>query len=134
MKISLANPSNAEKSVYGQVKLSLYGTKNQLIEAQITSRSDKFIHGENALYLYIDKMDVGRIQRVEFYWNYDGLVIDPGSVCGLLCNDALYVSSVEISELMNYPENTIKSCPLGASYVEIKDKKTADFYPTACWN
>jgi len=137
VKISLAKPSNAEKFVYGKVKLSLFGTKNQLINAQITSRSDKFIHGEDALYLYIDKMDVGRIQRVEFYWNYDGLVIDPGSVCGLFCNDALYVSSVEISELMNYPEstrleNTFKSCPLGAAYVEIKDKKTAEFYPTAC--
>jgi pancreatic triacylglycerol lipase len=71
----------------------------------LNSRSDKFIHGEDALYIYIVAEDVGRIQRVSLTWNYDGLVIDPGSVCGLFCNDHLYVSSVEISELNNYPES-----------------------------
>jgi len=137
IKISLAKPSNAENFVYGKVKLSLYGTKSQMVDLMITDRSDKFIHGEDALYVYIVAEDVGRIQRVSLTWNYDGLVVDPGSVCGLFCNDHLYVSSVEISELNNYPEssrldNTFKNCPIGAAYAEIADKKSAEFYPTAC--
>jgi hypothetical protein len=45
---------------------------------------------------------VGNIQRVELYWKYDGTIFN---TCGLFCNDHIYVRSVEISELNNYPES-----------------------------
>lgn len=62
------------------------------------------MHGTDTYTLYVDAMNVGNIQRVELEWNYDGSVINPGTVCGLFCNDHVYVSSVEISEMNNYPE------------------------------
>ena len=70
----------------------------------IIRNSQKFVHGADTFLLFIDPFNVGNIQRVELYWKYDGSVIHPGTTCGLFCNDHIYVRSVEISELNNYPE------------------------------
>ena len=123
----------------------------------MSSKSQEFSHGVDNFLLFIDALNVGNVQRVELYWNYDGTIVHPGSTCGLFCNDHLYVSSVEISELNNYPESydtffnfqkffwlfncflnrnrlahTYKSCMIGAAYADMKDKSWAEFYPTAC--
>ena len=71
----------------------------------MSSKSQEFSHGVDNFLLFIDALNVGNVQRVELYWNYDGTIVHPGSTCGLFCNDHLYVSSVEISELNNYPES-----------------------------
>lgn len=73
----------------------------------LSSKSFKFAHGQSTFLLYIDPFNVGNIQRVELYWKYDATITHPGSTCGLFCNDHLYVSSVEISELNNYPESYV---------------------------
>lgn len=69
--------------------------------------SQKFVHGADTYLMFIDPFNVGNIQRVELFWKYDGSVLDPGTVCGLFCNDHIYVRSVEISELNNYPESYV---------------------------
>ena len=62
-------------------------------------------HGEEYFFLDVSGDNVGRIQRVELEWNYDFSVLHPSTVCvPLLCNSHLYVSSIEISEMSNYPE------------------------------
>ena len=91
-------------------------------------------HGKDHLMLFIDDMDVGKVQRVEVYWNYNGGLLHP---CTLLCNNNLYVSSIEISELSNYPEtarldHTYRNCALNAAYGDINSGNTVAFYPTAC--
>jgi len=63
------------------------------------------MHGENQLFLYVTAEDVGKIQRIELHWNYDQSILDPGSICGLFCNSALYVSSVTVTEMNHYPES-----------------------------
>jgi len=137
VKISLAYPSEAESFVHGKFKLSLYGSLGQLIDVELTSKAVKYVHGTDTYTLYVDDLNVGRIQRVELQWHYDASILDPGSHCGIFCNDHVYVSSVEISELNNYPEqsrlsHTFKACVVGSPYADIGDRKRAEFYPTAC--
>jgi hypothetical protein len=36
VKLNLAKPSNAENQVYGQLKVSLFGNRNQLLNAPLT--------------------------------------------------------------------------------------------------
>ncbi|KZS07195.1 putative Triacylglycerol lipase [Daphnia magna] len=137
IKVNLAYPAEAEAFVYGTMRISLYGTAGQLVDMVIAENSQKFVHGADTYLMFIDPFNVGNIQRVELFWKYDGSVLDPGTVCGLFCNDHIYVRSVEISELNNYPESnrlahTFKSCVVGADYVDMKDKSWAEFYPTAC--
>ena len=52
--------------------------------------------------LFMNDVNVGKIQRVELHWKYDTGILHP---CGLFCNDHLYVTSIEVSELSNYPES-----------------------------
>ncbi|XP_046630612.1 pancreatic lipase-related protein 2-like [Daphnia pulicaria] len=134
IKVNLAYPPEAEAFVYGTMRISLYGTLGQLIDLTIAENSQQFVHGADTFLLFIDPFNVGNIQRVELYWKYDGTIFN---TCGLFCNDHIYVRSVEISELNNYPESsrlehTYKSCVVGADYVDMKDKSWAEFYPTAC--
>ncbi|XP_046463356.1 pancreatic lipase-related protein 2-like isoform X1 [Daphnia pulex] len=134
IKVNLAYPPEAEAFVYGTMRISLYGTLGQLIDLTIAENSQQFVHGADTFLMFIDSFNVGNIQRVELYWKYDGTIFN---TCGLFCNDHIYVRSVEISELNNYPESsrlehTYKSCVVGADYVDMKDKSWAEFYPTAC--
>lgn len=62
------------------------------------------MHGQAHFFLHVQDEDIGRIQRMELHWDYDSSIFDPGSLCGLFCNDHLYVSSIEVSEMNYYPE------------------------------
>jgi len=135
VKVNLANPSNADNTVYGDLKLSLFGTKGQLTGMNLMrGGSVDLSHGEHYQTLVIEGSDVGKIQRIELNWKFNSGIFHP---CGLFCNSNLYVSSVEVSELSNYPEasrleHTFRTCPVNANYAEIRSGSTFDFYPTAC--
>jgi len=106
VSVTLDNPKKAEKWVYGKLKVSLFGTKGQIVDSSITPQGAiRLTHGENYFFLDVSGENVGRIQRVELEWRYDTSILSPSTICiPLLCNSHLYVSSIEISEMSNYPE------------------------------
>lgn len=139
VSIALDKPKKAEKWVRGKLKVSLFGTKGQIVHSSITPQGAiRLIHGTEYFFLDVSGDDVGRIQRVALEWNYDASVLSPSTICvPLLCNTHLYVKDIEISEMSNYPEkarmdNTFMNCPVDGAFAEIGSGKSVDFYPTAC--
>lgn len=64
----------------------------------IFSGYEKLEHGTSRSFVVTHPEDVGRIRRIEFYWEYDMDVLQPRSICFLWCNDHLYVASIRVTE------------------------------------
>jgi hypothetical protein len=71
------------------------------------NRSDDgavLIHGQPYVYLVEDPANAGKLTGVALSWNYITTALNPLSYC-VFCNKNLYVSSVQVSELNNFPES-----------------------------
>ncbi|XP_065569009.1 pancreatic triacylglycerol lipase-like isoform X2 [Artemia franciscana] len=138
ISMKLTKTDDAEEWVYGKLKISIFGTYNQIRDINLTpGGSEKFYHTDTRTFLLTSTIDVGKIQRVEVYWNYDADFFKPGTICTLFCNKELFIESVTVSELDYYPEserleNTFQSCPVDRPYLNIGDKSTGAFYVTGC--
>jgi hypothetical protein len=67
--------------------------------------STRFTHGQSSRFLIVDKVNVGQVQNVVVSWNYQSILLDPTSFCGLTCNTNLYVNNVEVASLTSYPQS-----------------------------
>lgn len=55
-------------------------------------------HGTSRSFVVTHPDDIGKVKRVEFYWEYDMDVLQPRSICFFWCNDHLYVGSIGVTE------------------------------------
>ena len=67
--------------------------------------STRITHGQTLRFLVVDKVNVGQVQTVVVSWNYQSSLLDPTSFCGSSCNRNLYVNSVQVAGLTNYPQS-----------------------------
>jgi len=123
VELDLAKPPEAEKYVYGQVKLTLSGLQGFIVNASLHQQSKRALqltHGEKKQFLHVNELEFERVEKVQLHWDY---VSDPlyfWTICWsrFSCNKQLYVERAQISVMNNYPEkkrieNTFKSCPMG---------------------
>jgi len=137
MTVHTAHPKHSEDWVQGHLHVWLYGDNGEAIQdVKITKEHERFDHGRTKSFLMTSHVDLAHIIRAEFHWKYDDSLTNPGSYCWLLlCNRALYVSYVEISNLDYYPETsrleyTAWVCDEdGAEVTEIKSGHTEIFKP-----
>lgn len=59
----------------------------------------KLQHGQSRSFVVTHPTDVGKVRKVEFYWEYDMDVLQPRSLCFFWCNDHLYVSNIQVAEM-----------------------------------
>jgi len=135
--IHTAHPKHSEDWVQGHLRVWFYGDNGEAIQdVKITKEHERFDHGRTKSFLMTSHVDLAHIIRAEFHWKYDDSLTNPGSYCWmLLCNRALYVSYVEISNLDYYPETsrleyTAQVCDeKGEAVAEIKSGRTHIFKP-----
>jgi pancreatic triacylglycerol lipase len=136
--ISLAKPSGASSWVNGALYVSMTGSSGSIVKKQLTvsSNGDAITLGQNQTYLDVESLNLGTISSVSLTWNYINNPLNPLTYCGPLCNSHLYVNSVKVSEMNNYPETsrlakTYKLCPSGVSYGSLASGSSFTF-STAC--
>ena len=62
-------------------------------------------HGSSQAFLQTNLANIGNLKSLNLQWNYVNNLLDPKTICmGLFCNNHLYVNSVIVSEMNNYPE------------------------------
>lgn len=59
---------------------------------------EKLEHGTSRTFIMTHPDDIGKVHRIEFYWEYDMDVLQPRSICFLWCNDHLYVAGIHVAE------------------------------------
>nr|CAD7259585.1 unnamed protein product [Timema shepardi] len=98
--IDLAKPPRAESWVQGYMKVSLHSEDGVVRNLDLTPNGYvKLQHGQSRSLVVTHPSDVGRLRKVEFYWEYDMDVLQPRSLCFFWCNDHLYVSAIEVAEM-----------------------------------
>ncbi|XP_046649317.1 pancreatic triacylglycerol lipase-like isoform X1 [Daphnia pulicaria] len=133
VNVSLAKAQHAKITVNGKLGLTVGGDKGavsnvQLIQSNIGAKLE---HGKNYQYLFSIGTNIGKTRKVNLRWDYVVNPLDPSTICGSLCNKKLYVNSVTISSLNNYPEinriaNTLKACPSSSPGI-IGSESSSDF-------
>ncbi|XP_046641911.1 pancreatic lipase-related protein 2-like isoform X2 [Daphnia pulicaria] len=117
VNINLAKPQEAKDHIKGKLRLSVTGDRDILLNIKLPLTYLK--HGGDNTFLLTVPTNVGRVEKVNLRWKYamTDLLDWLDGTCSLgFCNKRLYVNSVTISELNNYPEekriaNTFKNCP-----------------------
>ncbi|XP_046641958.1 pancreatic lipase-related protein 2-like [Daphnia pulicaria] len=117
VNINLAKPQEAKDHIKGKLRLSVSGDQDILRNIKLPLTYLK--HGGDNTFLFAVPTNVGRVEKVNLRWKYamTDLLDWLDGTCYLgFCNQRLYVNSVTISELNNYPEekriaNTFKNCP-----------------------
>nr|CAD7432682.1 unnamed protein product [Timema monikensis] len=133
--IDLAKPPRAESWVQGYMKVSLHSEDGVVRNLDLTPNGYvKLQHGQSRSLVVTHPSDVGRLRKVEFYWEYDMDVLQPRSLCFFWCNDHLYVSAIEVAEMdistRGKRDTDMKSklcTPGNREYADIASRSTAVF-------
>nr|CAD7460387.1 unnamed protein product [Timema tahoe] len=133
--IDLAKPPRAESWVQGYMKVSLHSEDGVVRNLDLTPNGYvKLQHGQSRSLVVTHPSDVGRLRKVEFYWEYDMDVLQPRSLCFFWCNDHLYVSAIEVAEMdistRGKRDTDMKSklcTPGNREYTDIASRSTAVF-------
>ncbi|KAK7603674.1 hypothetical protein V9T40_003673 [Parthenolecanium corni] len=134
--LDLARPPRAETWVQGFMKVTLHSDNGVIRNLDLTPHGyEKLEHGTSRSFVVAHPEDIGRIRRIEFYWEYDMDVLQPRSICFLWCNDHLYVASIRVTETKDITardkrqiETNSKLCSTGLKeYADIASRTSAVF-------
>ncbi|XP_065212217.1 pancreatic triacylglycerol lipase-like [Planococcus citri] len=134
--LDLARPPRAETWVQGFMKVTLHSDNGVIRNLDLTPNGyEKLEHGTSRSFVVTHPDDIGRIRRIEFYWEYDMDVLQPRSICFLWCNDHLYVASIRVTETKDITardkrqiETKSKLCSTGLKeYADIASRTSAVF-------
>ncbi|KAJ4450311.1 hypothetical protein ANN_01731, partial [Periplaneta americana] len=137
--VDLAKPPRAENWVQGFMRISLHSDTGVIRNLDLTpSGYVKLQHGQSRSFVVTHPTDVGKIRKVEFYWEYDMDVLQPRSLCFFWCNDHLYVSNIQVAEMdvttrgkRATTDIMSKLCtPGNREYADIASRSSASFYDT----
>nr|XP_018901056.1 PREDICTED: pancreatic triacylglycerol lipase-like isoform X2 [Bemisia tabaci] len=139
--LELAKPPRAEAWVQGFMRVSLHSDNGVIRNLDLTPNGyEKLEHGTSRSFVVTHPDDIGKVRRVEFYWEYDMDVLQPRSICFLWCNDHLYVSSIRVTETKDINardkrdlEMNSKLCSVGLrEYADVASRSSAVFLDNSC--
>lgn len=133
--LDLARPPRAESWVQGYMKISMHSDSGVIRNLDLTpSGYIKLQHGSSRSFVVSHPIDARKIRKIEFFWEYDMNVLEPRSICLFWCNDHLYVSRIEVSEMDSSSRNkrqietTSVLCVSGnKDYADIASRSSAVF-------
>lgn len=139
--LDLARPPRAETWVQGFMRVSLHSDNGVIRNLDLTPNGyEKLEHGTSRSFVVTHPEDVGTINKVEFYWEYDMDVLQPRSLCFLWCNDHLYVANIKVTETKDIMardkraiESNSKLCSPGyREYADVASRSSAVFLDNSC--